>query len=98
MLAHAEVQIAAAWRVSFLVAGALECEPRLGGRGEIGSATDQPGVMEGNGVEDLAGRVARGKTFRVSGESRKFCVPVRRKVAPLHALDLVGKIGILSSV
>ena len=40
VLANAEVQIATARRVSFLIAGALECEPRLGGRSEIGRAAD----------------------------------------------------------
>src|SRR5271154_7281619 len=90
VLADAEVQIAAARRVSFLIAGTLECKPRLGGRGEIGRAADQPWVMRSNGVEYLARRVARGKAFRVGGENRKFCVPVWRKVAPLHVLNLVG--------
>ena len=98
MLADAEVHVAAAGRAGFQIAGAFECEMRLGGRREIGRAADQPRMMRGNGVEHLAGGVARGKALRVGGENRKSRVPAIGKLAPLHALDLVGKIGVLCSV
>ena len=98
VLADAEMHVAAARGVGFEIAGALECEPGLGGRREIGRAADQPRVMRGNGVEHLAGRVARGKALRVGGENRKGRVPVLGKLAPLHALDPVGKVGVLFSV
>ena len=42
VLANAEVQIAAAVLVRLQIAGALEREPRLGRRREIGRAADQP--------------------------------------------------------
>ena len=51
--------------------------------------------MRGDGVEHLAGRIAGGEALGVGGENRKLRIPVRRQFAPLHALDLVGEIGIL---
>ena len=98
MLADAEMQLRPPGRVGFEIAGALERQAGLGRRREIGRAADQPRVMRGNGVEHLAGGVARGKALGVGGKNRKSRVPAIGKLAPLHAFDLVGKIGVLASV
>ena len=63
VLANAEMQIAAARRVGFEIAGAFEREAGLGRGREIGGAADQPGIMRRDGVEHLAGGVAGGEPF-----------------------------------
>src|SRR6185437_2598325 len=67
-------------------------------RREIGRAADQPRIMRGDGVEHLAGGVARGKALRVGRKNRKRNVPIIGKLPQLHVFDPVGKIGILFSV
>ena len=95
MLADAEMQVAAARRVGFEIAGAFEGETRLGRRREVGRAADQPGIMRRNGVQHLAGGIARGKALRVGRESRKVASQPSGSSRSLHALDLVGKSGYL---
>src|SRR4051794_10146725 len=54
--------------------------------------------MRGDGVEHLAGRVARSNTLRVGRKNGKRTVPIIGKLSPLHAFDLVRKVGVLFSV
>ena len=59
---------------------------------------EQPGHVLGDGVEDLAGRVAARDALRVGRERRDVRVPALGKLAPLHPLDLVGEVGMRRAV
>src|SRR6185312_1377339 len=98
MLPDAEVHVAAAGRAGFEIAGTFECEMSLGRRCEIGRTADQPRIVHGNGVEHLAGGVARRKALCVGRKSRKRGVPTIRKVSALHAFDPLGKVRVFFSI
>src|SRR5438034_8861722 len=63
VLANAEMQVPPGIAAGPEVARALEGEARLGRRREIGRATEQPGDVLGDGVEDLRGGVPAGHTL-----------------------------------
>src|SRR5262245_11434238 len=92
------MQIAAAGRTCFKLAGCLECEARLGGWGEIGRTAEQPGKPGSDGIEHFAGGLARGETLGVARKDRKPCIPIAGKLGFLQALDLVGELGELASI
>src|SRR5450755_3307830 len=98
MLANPEMQVAPAGSISFQIAGPLEGETCLGGWREVGCAADEPGVMRGDGIEHLAGGVAAGEPLRVGREDGQVRVPALGKFAPLHAVELIGEVGMLAPV
>ena len=54
VLADSEVQVSSSERVAADIACALEGETSLGRRRQIRGTADQPGMMLGDGIEDLA--------------------------------------------
>src|SRR5262249_8660880 len=98
MLADAEMQVAAARAIRFEIAGAFEREVRFRRWVKIGGAADQPGIARGDGIEDLARRVAGGHSFLVGSKRNEAAVPAVWELALLHALDLVGELRILCSI
>ena len=98
MLADAEVQVAAAGVRGAEVAGPLERQPRLAGRGQVRRAAHQPGHVLRQGVEHLAGGVARGLALGVGREGRQVLVPALGELAALHPVEVVGQLGVLLAV
>ena len=80
------------------IAGAVEGQPRLGGRGQVGRAADQPRDILGDRVEDQAGGVRAwpspcGRRGRPAGR-----IPALGELAVLHPVELVGQIGVLGPI
>ena len=93
VLADSEMKISPARIVAFHVARALKGQACLGRGGEVSRASNQPGIVRRNRVEDLARRVAAGQSLGIRRENREIRIPAVRRLALGHALDLVGKIG-----
>ena len=91
-LAHAEVEVAPAAVARLEVACSVEREPRLRRGREVGGAADEPRDALRDRVQHLARRVAAREALRVGRELRDRRVPAVGKLAPLHALDLVGEL------
>src|SRR5215831_17870705 len=98
MFANAEMQIASAGRLRLKVASVREGKTRLGGRRQVGRTTNQPRMTLRDCIEDLARRLASGETFGVGREGWQVRVPSGRQIAPLHPIDLVGELRVLSPV
>ena len=98
MLADAEVEVAARVIAGLEVAGAVESQARLGGRGQVGRAAHQPGDVPGDRVQDQARRVPSGHPLAVGGEGRQARIPAVGELAMLHPVELVGQLGVLGLV
>ena len=98
VLADAEVEVAAAVAVGLEIARPLEGHVRLGRGGEIGGASDQPGDVLGDRVQNLARRDARRHPLGVGGEDRQVFIPAIGKLAVLDSIELVGQVGMFRLV
>src|SRR6185503_12997749 len=74
------------------VSGTVEAEMRLRRGREVCRPADDPGDALGDGIQHLAGGVARGEALRVRRERGEPRVPVLGKCSALHALELVGEL------
>ena len=68
------------------VAGVLERDPRLGRRGEIGRAPDQPGYVLRDRVQDHGRAVPASGPLLICVERGDGGVPTFRQLAVLHAV------------
>ena len=95
MLANAEVEVASAVIIGLEVAGAIEGEPCLGGRSQVGRTAEQPGNILCDRVECLRRRVAGGEAFGVGRECGQVLVPACGQLASLHEFDLLRQFRII---
>ena len=98
VLADAEVEIAAPVIAGLEVAGAVESQAGLGRRGQVGRASDQPGNILCDRVEDQARRDSSGHSLAVGGERRQPRIPAVGELTMLHPVELVGQFGMLGPV
>ena len=84
--------------VGLEIARPFEGQPRLGGRGQVGRAADQPGNVLRERVEHLARRIARGQALGIRRKRGHVRVPAFGQLAVLHAVELIGQLGVLGPV
>ena len=85
------MEVAAAVVVGLEVAGAVEREPGLGRRRQVGGAADAARARSGaTAFRTLPDDVAAGHALRVGGEGRDVRVPALGQLAVLHRQQLVG--------
>ena len=84
-LAHAEMEVPAGAIVGGEVARAVERQPRLRRRSQIGGAADEPGHGLRDGVQHLARGVTARDALRVGVVPGDARVPAVRERPPLHA-------------
>src|SRR5262249_10094304 len=92
VLADAEMQIAPG-SPGREIAGIRKRERRLGRRGKIARAADQPWIVLGNSIKCLAAGFPRGDTLGICRKGRKLRVPSVRHLAALDASEVPGEIG-----
>src|SRR5438105_1921244 len=71
-------------------ARAVKRELCLGRRRQVRRAADEPWMMLGNRVEDLAGGLAAGQSLGVRREYRQFAAPPFGGLAMLHLRQVGG--------
>src|SRR5262245_22185279 len=98
MLPHPEMHVTARWALPLQVSGAVEGQPSLGGRSQIAGATDEPGDIPGEGVQDLTGCLPPGHPLGIGWKGRQIPVPSVWQLAALHAMEVVSEIGMLFAV
>src|SRR5262249_20362668 len=98
MLADAEVKIPAAVTAGLEISRPIEGKTRLGGRREIGSAADQPGHIRSQRIQPVGGRPAAGQALGISRKDGEILVPAVRKLAALHAVQMIGELGMIFGV
>src|SRR6516225_10840523 len=98
MFANAEMKISGAIFVGLKITGAFESKPRFCRRREIGGAAEKPRQTGRDRIQDSSRGVSTGDSVRIGSEDRNVLVPVLGKVAPLHALALVGELGVGISI
>ena len=91
-------EIAAGVFVGLEVSGGGKFQRRLGRGAEIGRAADQPRIMLGNRIEDLAGGFARGEAFGVGRKRRQIGIPASRRLARLHRLQPVAELRVAPAI
>ena len=98
VLPDSEMEIAPGVILGRKVAGACEGKPGLRGGRQIGGPADQPRNVLGHCVQHRRRGLACGQALRVRGEFGEIAVPAFRKLAVLHAKQLVGKVGIMLAI
>src|SRR5439155_5422008 len=93
VLADAEVQVAPPVAAGLEVARAVERQAGLRGGGEVGRAADEPRDGLGHRIEDLGRGLPSREALRVRGKGRDALLPALRKLAVLHAVEVVGQGG-----
>src|SRR5258707_3429554 len=93
-----KVQIAARPTVGLKITCARERQSRLGGRRKVRGATDHPGKIRRDGIEDFGRGVASGYSLAVSRKNGNVLRPVDRQLAFLNLIELRGKFGKLFPV
>src|ERR1051326_7435101 len=101
MFANSEVEvaapvIAAAGRLK--VSGKFETQMGLRGRSQIRGTTEQPRYFCSNSVEYFARGVPCGRAFGIRWKHWQSSLPFIGQVTGLHAIDLIGEIGVLPVV
>src|SRR6266436_3648407 len=94
----AKVQIAARSTVGLKITRARERQSRLGGRRKVSGATDHPGKVRRDGIEDFGRSVASGYSLAISWKNGNILRPVHRQLAFLNLIELRGKFGKLNPV
>src|SRR4029077_6086399 len=89
----AKVQIAARSTVGLKITRARERQSHLGGRSKVRGATDHPGKIRCDGIEDFGRGVASGYSLAISWKNGHLPLPVRRHLAFLNLIELRGKFG-----
>src|SRR6267154_2057097 len=98
VFADAKVQIAARPTVGLKITRARERQSRLGGRSKVRGATDQPGKIRRDGIEDFGRGVASGYSLAIGWKNGNVLRPVQRQLAFLNLIKLRGKFGKLFPV
>src|SRR5581483_7114151 len=98
VLANAKVKIAAVVVVSLEIACSLKCEASFRRRKQIRRPADKPWHILRQHVQYLAGRFAGSEALGIGRKGGKVFVTAVRELATLHALPLVGHVGILPLV
>src|ERR1700746_3831351 len=93
-----KVQIAARSTVGLKITRARERQSRLGGRRKDGRATDHPGKIRRDGIEDFGRGVAPGYSLAISWKNGNVLRPIHRQLAFLNLIELRGKFGKLFPV
>src|ERR1700746_639516 len=93
-----KVQIAARSTVGLKITRARERQTRLGGRGKVRGATDHPGEIRRDGIEDFGRGVASGYSLAISWKNGNVLRPVHRQFTFLNLIELRGKFGKLFPV
>src|SRR4029077_19758752 len=86
-----KVQIAARSSVGLKITRAWERQSRLGGRSKVRGATDHPGKIRRDGIEDFGRGVASGYSLAISWKNGNVLRPVLRQLAFLNLIELRGK-------
>src|SRR5438552_4027395 len=94
MFADAEVQVATSAISRGKVARVIKREARLGGWRQVRGTAHQPWNSLRNRVQHLLRRLARRHALRVGRERWQVLVPSFRKLAPLHAKEVVRQFRI----
>src|SRR5260370_23366336 len=93
-----KVQIAARSTVGLKITRARERQSCFGGRSKVRGATDHPGKIRRDGIEDFGRGVASGYSLAISWKNRNVLRPVHRQLAFLNLIELRGKFGKLFPV
>src|ERR1700745_391396 len=93
-----KVQIAARSTVGLKITRARERQSRLGGRSKVRGATDHPGKIRRDGIENFGRGVTSGYSLAISWKNGNVLGPVHRQLAFLHLIELRGKFGKLLPV
>src|SRR6202040_1946388 len=93
-----KVQIAARSTVGLKITRAGERQSRFGVRSKVRGATDHPGKIRRNGIEDFGRGVASGYSLAIGWKNRNVLRPVHRQLAFLNLIELRGKFGKLFPV
>ncbi len=98
VLADPEMQVPAAGLLGREVAGALERQPGLRRGREVGRPAHEPRDARSERVQHLPGGLSSSEPLRVGREGGDVRVPALGQLAPLHAQQLVGQVGVRDSV
>src|SRR5246127_377726 len=93
-----KVQITARSTVGLKITRARERQSRFGGRSKVRGATDHPGKVRRDGIEDFGRGVASGYSLAISWKIGNVLRPVHRQLAFLNLIELRGKFGKLFPV
>src|SRR5262249_21527026 len=93
MLANSVVKVSAARIGGLEVTGSLKGQRRFVRRPQVRRASDKPGNILCENVQDLARGLASGDSLGVSREDGEIAIPARGQFAPLHQFDLGGEFG-----
>src|SRR5712672_1144396 len=98
MFTDPKMEVAAGSTVGLKITGARKSKSRPGGRSEVCRATDYPGKIRRNGIEDFGRGVASGDSLAISWKNGNVLRPVPRQFAILNLIEFRGKLGKLLPV
>src|SRR6516164_5344163 len=85
------MQIAARSTVGLKVTGAGERQSRFGGRSKVRGATDHPGKIRGDGIENFGRGVSPGYSLAIGWKRGNVLRPVHRQLSLLNLIELRRK-------
>src|SRR5262245_56360067 len=92
------MQVPAPRGIGLKVLGSLERQCGFVGGSEISRSTQQPGDVSRQRVEHFTRGVSSRHALAVGRKNGKPRTPSSRQLAPLHLIDLAGKLGIFRLV
>src|SRR5262249_15553034 len=98
MLAHTEMEVAAAPLVGRKIARAFKRQPRLGRRRQISRPSDQPRNIASERIQDLARGVAPRESLAIGGKGLEAAIPSLGQLPMLHAIQLVRERGVARAI
>src|SRR5215471_4659592 len=92
MFADAEMEVPTTVMTGGEISRPFEHEARLGRRGQICRAADQPRYMRSNGVEHLTRDFTSSHSLRINRKGGKVLIPPCRQFTALHFQELVSQL------